>query len=354
MRVAVVVSTYPPYRGGMGNAAAAHAAALRAAGHEVTVFAPGQDRRPLFRLGNSAVAPQLLWQLRGFDAVELHYPYFGGAEWAWLWKRTFGRRARLAVMYHMDAVGKGLSGLVFRLYRALFLKRVLASADAILASSRDYLAASEAGFAVADPRVREAPFGVDVGRFRPAEERARGAVLFVGGLDRAHYFKGLDVLLDAFSRLAPSHPEATLLIAGDGDLRADYEARAASLGGRVRFLGRVPEAELPALYRSAAIHVLPSVDRSEAFGLVTLEAAASGLPSVVSDLPGVRTVVEEGVTGLRVPPRDAAALVEALGSLLADPDRADAMGQAARERAVNRYAQASADRAVVQAVVGRF
>jgi len=352
MRIAVVVSTYPPYPGGMGNAAAAHADALKAAGHDVTVFSPGRNLRPLFRIGNSACAPQLWWKLRGFDAVELHYPFFGGAEWVWLWKKTFGRRARLAVMYHMDAVGTGLFGAIFRLYRALFLKPVLSAADVVLASSRDYLAASQAAFIAEDGRVRETPFGVDVARFHPGAARGRNEVLFVGGLDRAHYFKGITVLLDAFARVAQTRPEATLLIVGDGDMRKEYEERAAPLGDRVRFLGRVQDAALPDLYRSAAVHVLPSIDRSEAFGIVTLEAAASGVPSVVSDLPGVRTVVEHDVTGLRVPPSDPAALSEALLSVLKDPDRAEAMGRAARARAERLYARETTEQAVVKALTG--
>lgn len=350
MRIAVVVSTYPPYPGGMGNAAAAHAEALKAAGHDVTVFSPGRGLRPLFRIGNSACAPQLWWKLRGFDVVELHYPFFGGAEWVWFWKSIFGRRKRLAIMYHMDAVGSGISGAIFRLYRALFLKPILKSADVVLTSSRDYLASSQASFIKDDPRMRETPFGVDVARFSPAPSSAHRAVLFIGGLDRAHYFKGVPTLLEAVARV----PTATLLVAGDGDLRKDYEAQAVALGlgARVRFLGRVPDAELPDLYRSAAVHVLPSIDRSEAFGIVTLEAAASGVPSVVSDLPGVRSVVEPGVTGLLVAPSDPAALAAALAGLLADSARAEAMGRSARARAERLYAREKADRAVVEAVAG--
>jgi len=254
------------------------------------------------------------------------------------------------VMYHMDAVGSGLFGMIFRLYRALLLKPILFSANVVLTASRDYLASSQAAFIARQARVRETPFGVDVARFHPGAARGRNEVLFVGGLDRAHYFKGIHVLLEAFARVAQEHPEAVLLIVGDGDLRAEYEARAASLGDRVRFIGRVPDADLPDLYRSAAVHVLPSIDRSEAFGLVTLEAAASGVPSIVSDLPGVRAVVEPGVTGLRVPPGAAAALSDAILTLLKDPARAETMGRAARDRAERLYARDKAARAVVEAL----
>jgi len=355
MRVAVVVSTFPPYPGGMGNAAAAHAEALRYAGHDVGVLAPGRGLSPLFRVGNSACVPQLFWKLRGFDAVELHYPFFGGAEWVWLWKKTFGRRKRLAVMYHMDAVGSGLFGAIYRLYRALFLRRILASADVIMVSSRDYLASSQAKAFADDPRVRETPFGTDTGRFRPTEPGTHApTAIFVGGLDSAHYFKGVSILLEAFALSSKSVPEARLEIVGDGDLRARYEREAGELGvaGRVSFLGKASDELLRERYAHARFHVLPSVDRSEAFGIVTLEAAASGIPSIVSDLPGVRIVVEDGVTGLRVPPGDVEALSRAMTALFADAERAQAMGRAARERAERRYSRVLADHAIVEAVAG--
>ena len=119
---------------------------------------------------------------------------------------------RLAVTYHMDAVGAGVSGLIFRLYRALFLKPILRSADAVLTASKDYLASSQAAFIADDARVRETPFGVDVARFRPRPDlkKAEPLVLFVGGLDRAHYFKGVDVLLEAFSFSLKAVPDARL------------------------------------------------------------------------------------------------------------------------------------------------
>lgn len=353
MRVAVVVSTFPPYHGGMGNVAAAHAEALRRAGHDVTVFAPGINVRPLLRIGNAAVVPQLLWKLRGFDAVELHYPFFGGAEWVALWKKIYGRRARLAVLYHMDTVGRGLTGFIFRLYRRLLLRSILGAADVILVTSRDYLASSQIAFLMGDSRVVEMPLSVDTERYRPGGKKINAA-LFVGALDAAHYFKGIPVLLEAFAKIAADLPESDLEIVGDGGLRPSYEAQASELGltGRVHFLGRVTDDRLADLTREASVHVLPSVDRSEAFGLVTLAAAASGIPSIVSDLPGVRTLVDPGVTGLIVPPNDIAALASALRTLLSDPPRAQAMGTAARTRATRLYASEVIDRSIVKSICG--
>jgi glycosyltransferase involved in cell wall biosynthesis len=353
MRVAVVVSTFPPYHGGMGNVAFAHADALRHAGHEVTVFAPGIGLRPLLRIGNAAVVPQLLWKLRGFDAVELHYPFFGGAEWVALWKKLYGRHARLSVLYHMDAVGRGVIGFIFRLYRTLLLRWIFSTADAIMVTSRDYFASSQIAFLKEDPRIIEVPLGIDTEYFHPGQLK-RNVVLFVGALDSAHYFKGVTVLLEAFATFASDLPDADLEIIGDGNLRASYEMKAKELGlsNRVHFLGRVTDDSLAKLTREAALHVFPSTDRSEAFGLVTLAAAASGIPSIVSDLPGVRTLIEPGVTGLIVPPNDPQALASAMRSLLSDPSRAQLMGAAARNRAVNLYATTVIDRTVIKTICG--
>lgn len=340
MKIAVVVSTFPPYKGGMGNVADDHAQIFSEAGHEVSVFAPGVSLTRIIKWGNAALAPQLLWKLRGFDVVELHYPFYGGAEWVWLWKRIFGRRKRLIVMYHMDTVGSGWLGVIFHIYRALLLKPILAAADRIIVTSRDYLASSYASFLADDPRVAEVPLSVDIARFPQSAGRSKKA-LFVGGLDHAHYFKGVENLLLAFARVSHDVPDAELAIVGDGDMRKDYEARARGLGlgSRVKFLGGLSDESLVDAYRSASFLVLPSVDRSEAFGLVILEAAACGTPAIVSDLPGVRTVVAAGETGLIIPPGDVAALAAAMRKLFTESALSEDMGRAARTRAERQYSK---------------
>ncbi len=105
----------------------------------------------------------------------------------------------------------------------------------------------------------------------------------------------------------------------------------------MRFFGRVTDEKLAELYRQARVHVLPSVDRSEAFGLVTLAAMASGIPSVVTDLPGVRGLIDPGKTGTVVPPNDPFALAQALREFFAYPERSEAMGRSARARALHAY-----------------
>jgi glycosyltransferase involved in cell wall biosynthesis len=164
-------------------------------------------------------------------------------------------------------------------------------------------------------------------------------VLFVGALDRAHYFKGMPILLAALARLQQD-PHVRLLVVGDGDLRPAYQRQAQTLGvgDRVVFCGRVSDRELPAHYRLADLLVLPSTTMGEAFGLVLLEAMASGKPVIASNLPGVRSVVSDGVDGLLFKPGDVRDLAERIDTLLADPQRRQRMGERGRVKVEEKYA----------------
>jgi glycosyltransferase involved in cell wall biosynthesis len=136
---------------------------------------------------------------------------------------------------------------------------------------------------------RVVPNGVDPSRFRPLGQRAQGDyLLFVG---RLIPYKGLDVLMHALARAPPGIP---LLIVGDGPLRSHLQALAERLAVDVRFLGHVPDGDLPALYAGACLTVLPSVTRQECFGISLLESMACGTPVVASDLPGVAELARLG------------------------------------------------------------
>jgi glycosyltransferase involved in cell wall biosynthesis len=363
IKIAHVTATFPPYHGGTGTVCYHNALGLAQLGHEVTVFtarqagAEGRDSDPpgvavrrlpvLLRLGNAPLMPSL-WRLEGFDLVHLHYPFYFGAET--MFCRSFLGGSRYVVTYHQDVLFDGLLRFPERLHHALLGRRILNRAAKVLATSQDYAQASRLGpLAEARPGlVDELPNGVDARRFRPGidgralrekyglrpEDRA---LLFVGALDRAHYFKGVGVLLQALGRMPDAGPR--LLVVGDGDLRPAYErqARALGLAARVTFCGRVPDEDLPAHYAACDLLVLPSTAMGEAFGLVLLEAMACGKPVVASNLPGVRSVVGDGHDGLLVRPGDAADLAQKLEQLLADAPGRRAMGARGREKVEARY-----------------
>jgi rhamnosyl/mannosyltransferase len=112
------------------------------------------------------------------------------------------------------------------------------------------------------------------------------------------------------------------------------------LGARVFFAGRVPDADLPSYYRACDVFVLPSIARTEAFGVVQIEAMASARPLVSTNLPtGVPWVNQDGVSGLVVAPGDARALTDALRRLLEDPDLRQRLGEGGRRRAQALFAR---------------
>ncbi len=336
MRIAQITPVYPPYRGGIGNVAQEYTMRLMALGHTVEVFTPA------LKIGNAGFLKHLP-QKKSFDVIHLHYPFYGGAE-----QIVLGCRAPIVLTYHMDAEAPGLKGKIFDIHRKTLQPLILSRAKKILVGSFDY-AKHSALNGYAKEKLIEMPFGVDIARFCPIllpEEVALRAslkipvevpiVLFVGGLDSAHIFKGMPILLQALRLVSePFH----LVVVGDGNLRASFEATATTLpnNSNIHFVGSVSKEELPTYYRMADLHVLPATSQAEAFGIVSLEAAASGIPTIASDLPGVRTVVQDKETGLLVPSNDSEALASALNTLLKNEDLREKLGAAARKRVVEKY-----------------
>jgi glycosyltransferase involved in cell wall biosynthesis len=140
--------------------------------------------------------------------------------------------------------------------------------------------------------------------------------------------KGLETLIEAAPKVARAVPDAGFLIVGDGPLRAGLERAARASGAGVVFAGE--RRDVQDLMRGARALALPSV--YEGLPLVALEAMACGLPVVASGVDGVPEAVEDGETGVLVPPGDAERLADALIGLLRDPAKAEAMGRRGRAR----------------------
>ena len=363
MRIAHVVAVFSPYRSGTGNVCFYNARELVRRGHEVHVFtaaAPDTPReeemagiqvhrlRPLVRVGNAPVLPQLLWQLDDFDVVHLHYPFFGGEITTLAVKM---RRTPMVITYHQDVYLEGGMGLLAEGLTHTLGRWTLRSARRLLFTSADYgrVSAIRRLLQESESIIDALPNGVDVHRFTPGElspalRQQYGVnpedrvVLLVAALDSAHYFKGVPVLLDALAQL-PKQVKAVLV--GDGDLRTTYEdqTRALGLANRVFFAGRVSEESLVDHYRLADVTVLPSITMGEAFGLVLLESLACATPVIASNLPGVRTVVDDGIDGFLSKPGDVEALSIALQKMFDMPEeRRQAMGLAGRRKVEEKYA----------------
>ena len=190
--------------------------------------------------------------------------------------------------------------------------------------------------------------GVDVDRFRPLDEVERKEARrrlglpedapLVVGVSRLVPRKGFDVLLRAVARLADRVPDLVLAVAGDGRDRPRLEREARRAGSPVRFLGRVPDDQLPGLVGCADAFAMCCRDRwlgleREGFGIVFLEAAACGVPVLAGRSGGASEAVVDGVTGLVCDrPRDPAAVAATLLPLLADPALGRRLGRTARDR----------------------
>jgi phosphatidylinositol alpha-mannosyltransferase len=192
------------------------------------------------------------------------------------------------------------------------------------------------------------PNGVDVARFegaQPLPGRAPApSVVFLGRIDEQR--KGLAVLLEALPELVRLVPDVRLLVAGPGDADDVREAVPASLRDRVELLGLVSEQDKPRVFASGDVYCAPNT-HGESFGIVLVEAMATGTPVVASDLEAFRRVLEDGEAGVLVPVRDPGALAAGLGALLRDAPRRERLAAAGR-RAVRAYDWSTVTRQVVE------
>jgi phosphatidylinositol alpha-1,6-mannosyltransferase len=232
------------------------------------------------------------------------------------------------------------------------LGHVLRGARHVIAAGR--YPAAEAERAAGQPLpITVVPPGVDVERFRPLTDEERRAAREHHGLpidgelivsiSRLVPRKGFDTAIRAVAELAPSRPDLVLAIAGRGRDQARLERLVDELRAPVRFLGRVPNDELPALYGCADLFTMLCRNRwggleQEGFGIVFVEAAACGVPQVAGDSGGAAEAVSDGETGLVMrDPDDFEAAASAFESLLDDDALRKSMAKASRARAIEEF-----------------
>ncbi|HUY53602.1 MAG TPA: glycosyltransferase family 4 protein [Candidatus Nanopelagicaceae bacterium] len=182
------------------------------------------------------------------------------------------------------------------------------------------------------------PNGIDPRWFHPDTPPAAGAthprrktILFLGRLEER---KGLSTLLDAYQLLRQVRADCQLAVVGDGALRRGYERRVEEEGiPDVRFFGFIAEREKPSYFTAADIYCAPNTGK-ESFGVILLEAMASGKPVVATAIDGFRQVMTDQREGLLVPPGDEGAMALALAHLLDQPDERRRMGEAGRATAL--------------------
>jgi rhamnosyl/mannosyltransferase len=263
------------------------------------------------------------------DVIEIHVP-FPLADLALL---LSGFKGRVVIAWHSDIVKQKK---LMLLYKPLMMK-LLRRADCIITATKGHIDGSDY-LPEFREKCRVIPYGItpedylSVKRKPVLTEKLKDKnavkVFFTG---RLVYYKGVDVLLKAFTRVK----NCELFIAGTGELEASLRSFAKENGidGKVHFLGFLPDETLRQAYADCDIFVLPSVVKSEAFGIVQLEAMVYGKPVINTALPsGVPYVSVDGQTGITVPPSDDKALAEAVNKLAADRELREIYGKNAAER----------------------
>jgi len=281
--------------------------------------------------------PRVVRQRR-YDVIHQHTPNPTGELATWLAPKGAAR----VVTYHADL---HRAKRVYPIYQRV-LDRFLTKCDRVLVSSRKLIESSPILSRLTERHpslVQVVPFGVDPVRFDPeptehsdALRRSWGdapVVLFVG---RLRYYKGVNVLIEAMRDV-----DATLVVVGEGLMSGNVAATGRqALGPRFVHVAGVSDEVLPDFYRAADVFCLPSISAAETFGIAGLEAMASGLPVISTELGTATSEVNvDGHTGLVVPPRDTGALRAAIEKLLGDGELSATYGANAAARARSNYSK---------------
>jgi rhamnosyl/mannosyltransferase len=350
---------YPPVKGGIENHLNLLCNGLKDRGVEVQVLVSNTGNRfeteticgiqvakaPQWgRFYSAPVTPTFSYYLRRFgesaDIIHFQYPN-PTAELAYLFSNL---RKKIVITYQSDIVRQNKLGMLYSPFRKIFLKR----ADRIIASSPNYIHSSEV-LKKLKHKCTVIPLGIDINRFNSTSDGPmvvqikkqsgeKPIILFVGCF---RYYKGLHLLISAMKNI---HARLLLIGAGPEESKLRYLAKKYNLNDKIDFLGELPDDEVNAYYKACDIFVLPSHLRSEAFGIVQLEAMACKKPVVCAELStGTSFVNQHQNTGIVVRHSDSRALASAINYLLRNPQIRKEYG----ENGLRRVAQTfSADKMV--------
>jgi len=365
MKIVMLVPYFYPHTGGTEKYVRDLSTALIQEGNEVTVIsnnlpreknAPAHETLPegikVIRLDAVDVLYYLpvSWQfnlkmLEGFDVVHVHVPAFS------FLRAVAGKiKQPLVVTYHCDVtVSEKYFGMpvprwmvpVYEGSSNVYARVLLPKADAIYNTTETY---AETSPVMKTLPHRVIPIGIFHEKIDEAQKKNHltpdkknpRQILFLGRLAGN---KGCDYLVRAMPMILNRFPDAKLIICGDGEEKSHILDLVTQfgIGPSITFLGTATFDKLVELYYTSLVYVFPSINRLEAFGIVQLEAMANYTAVVASDIPGPNAVMEPGKSGLLVPKQNPEAIADAVNSLLADPEKAKAMGRRGRELVETKY-----------------
>lgn len=291
--------------------------------------------------GSLALSPGLIAAAKNlhrqynFDLIHLHFP----DPMSHLASMVLPASIPRIISWHADVIRQRT---LLNLYRP-FLRKALAQASAIVVATPAHITSSSELSRLEDQGLFHViPYGFDLSEFlapvSAAESiRSRYPGKRIFALGRHVYYKGFDVLIKAMRKIETG---TQLLIGGTGPLTGEWKALTAAegLSDRVHFTGLIEDSDLPAYYQACDVFCLPAVSSAEAFGIVQVEAMASGRPVVSTRLSnGVDYVNQHGVSGMTVPPGDVDALADTLNRLLGDCALRETLGRQAQARALSQF-----------------
>ncbi len=351
MNILIALTYYRPHYSGLTIYAEREARALAARGHHVTILTSRFDRRlptrefqdgveiirlnVKFRISKGVIMPAMIpwaWKLaRKADIVHLHAPQLDAAPIAVLARVL---QKPVVLTYHCDlALPSGVVHYLANQASNLANQVTARAADIIIHNTQDYADHSQflqpflAKVKPVYPPVEVVPITEQDRRDFRGKFNIQPGQRIIGMAARLVTEKGVEYLAEALPIILQQHPTARVLFVGPYQNLIGEEKYAQKvmplidqLGEHWSFLGVVTPEEMSAFFRQSEVTVLPSINRTDSFGIVQVESIASGTPVVASDIPGIRIPVQATGCGLVVPATDPAALAEAICKILDQPE----------------------------------
>lgn len=363
MRILIGLTYYRPHYSGLTIYTERLARSLVQLGHEVTVltsrFSPDLPEREIrdgvrivrpavwMRLSKGVIMPSLpgwaLRLIRDADVVNLHLPQMDAGYVSWM-ARMMGRP--VVMTYHCDLnLPSGVVNWIANQGAHVFSHMTATASNRIVTNTRDY-AENSVFLRRYLSKMRYIPTPIelpsiteeDVRAFREKYNLLPGQRI-IGMNARLATEKGVEYLIEAMPEVLSRHPNARVLhvgqyqnVLGEEKYAEKLAPLISRLGEHWRFLGLLSPVEQAAFFHACEVLVLPSINSTESFGMVQVEAMTCGTPAVASDLPGVRCAVQESGMGRVVPPRDPHAIAQALIDILDRPETYSGDVQAVRQR----------------------
>lgn len=296
-----------------------------------------------FKLTNTNITPSLpISLLTGdFDLIQTYIPTPWTCDWSVIIAKLKNKKSVIYIQNDLDKPGF-IPGLITSFYLNTFFRISLTLTDKIIVVNKDWKRAfvnTRNILKIHEKKITAIPNGISTEIFKPINvTREANSLIFVSVLDKYHEFKGLDYLLQAIQIVKKTIPNIKLTIVGEGELKAKYQLESKKMGleKNIVFIGKADQAELPKLYSSASLFILPSTE-IEGFGIVAIEALACGTPVVVSEIVGISEDVANHSLGKVVKPRDAAGLAQSVEELLGNPKLIQEMGQRGKKFVEDNY-----------------